>query len=242
MFTRIIPVFILMMFMAACNATSDEATIPESDSVAVVEATDAPVIEDPTLAPTVEEVVVEPTAEAVAVEPTLVPTIEPTAIPTIEPTPEPPTSIYNAPDWTNLQLVNAATGATFTLADFAGKTVLVEPMATWCGNCRAQQGYIATAMESLNPDEFVFISLSVGENVSNSVLADYAVRNNFPQLFAVATDDLTRALVDNFGFSVTSPPSTPHFIISPIGTVSALTTGFHQADAIIQEVTAAQNS
>ncbi|MGB7339350.1 MAG: redoxin family protein, partial [Phototrophicaceae bacterium] len=169
-------------------------------------------------------------------------TVAPTAIPTSQPTTVPVTNAYNAPDWTNLQLVNAATGATFTLADFAGKTVLVEPMATWCSNCRAQQGYIATAMASLNPDEFVFISLSVGENVTNGVLADYAQRNGFPQIFAVATTDLTRALVDNFGFSVTTPPSTPHFTISPIGTVSNLTTGFHQPDAIIQEVTVAQSS
>jgi hypothetical protein len=35
------------------------------------------------------------------------------------------------PDWLTLPLTNARTGETFTLADFAGKTVFVHPMATW---------------------------------------------------------------------------------------------------------------
>ena len=40
--------------------------------------------------------------------------------------------------WQQLPLVDARTGESFTLADFAGKTVYVEPMATWCTNCRQQ--------------------------------------------------------------------------------------------------------
>ena len=77
-----------------------------------------------------------------------------TEMPTlVDPTSEPTnvvSSAYNSPDWTNLPLVNARTGDTFTLADFAGKTVFIEPMATWCPNCRAQQGYVREAMGSLD--------------------------------------------------------------------------------------------
>ncbi|KPK07150.1 MAG: hypothetical protein AMJ56_13680, partial [Anaerolineae bacterium SG8_19] len=40
------------------------------------------------------------------------------------------------PAWQQLTLTNARTGETFTLADFGGQTVFVEPMATWCSNCR----------------------------------------------------------------------------------------------------------
>ncbi len=39
--------------------------------------------------------------------------------------------VYSAPEWTRLPLVNARTGASFTLADFAGKTVYVHAMADW---------------------------------------------------------------------------------------------------------------
>ena len=229
MFKRLFPIVLIVFAITACdvlNAT-EEAVIDEAESVAQ-EATDVPV----------EPTDVEPTTE-----PTDMPTVEPTAEPTLEPTPAPVSdSAYNGPEWTNLPLVNARTGETFTLASFAGKTVFVEPMATWCTNCRAQQGYVRTAMESLDEDDFVFISLSVGENVSNQVLANYAVDNNFPQVFAVATDEITAALIENFGFSVTTPPSTPHFTISPTGVVSDLSTGFDQPDAIIEQVTTVHNS
>lgn len=226
MFKRLIPLIVLVFMITACDAltATEEAVIEETEAVAQ-EATDVPVE--------------EPTNEPVAVEPA----VEPTNVPTLEPTPVPQSdSAYSAPEWTDLQLVNARTGETFTLADFAGKTVFVEPMATWCTNCRAQQGHVSVAMDSLNNGDFVFISLSVGENVSNDTLANYAINNNFPQVFAVATDELTVALIENFGFSVTTPPSTPHFTISPTGTVSDLSTGIHRPDALIEEMTAAQNS
>ena len=41
------------------------------------------------------------------------------------------------------------TDQTFTLADFAGKTVYVEPMATWCTNCRQQLGNVTEAKAEL---------------------------------------------------------------------------------------------
>lgn len=245
--------FVLVIFMlTGCNALSEEV----ADSQEVVEqATEVPATveasAEPVIEPTIEassvaievEPTIEPTAEPVVIEATVEPTSISTVVePTVEATSISVSNAYNAPEWTNLTLINARTGESFTLADFAGKTVFVEPMATWCPNCRAQQGQVSQAMSSLNTDDFIFISLSVGENVSNAVLADYASRNGFPQIFVVAGQDISNALVEQFGFSVLSPPSTPHFIISPSGTVSSLVTGSHRADMLIEEVTNAQNS
>lgn len=235
---RCIPIILILLIVTACDTFADNAddvVLEDTSAQDVAQvATDVPV-EDPTSEP----VVVEPTRiPPTDISPTSVP-VQPTDVP---PTSEPETASYNAPDWTNLTLTNAQTGTTFTLADFAGKTVLIEPMATWCPNCRTQQGYVAQAMEQVNTDDFVFISLSVGENVSNQTLANYAVNNGFPQIFVVATPEFTNALVQDFGFSVTTPPSTPHFTISPIGTVSSLSTGYHQADDLVNELLAAQNS
>lgn len=142
---------------------------------------------------------------------------------------------YDAPAWTSLTLTDAQTGDSFTLADFAGKTVFVEPMATWCSNCRAQQNRVMQAMRELNSDEFVFISMSV-EGISDERLANYARQNGFSQQFVVATPDLLSALVNQFGRSVTNPPATPHFIIAPDGTVTDLSLGSKSADAILQQV------
>src|SRR5689334_22494269 len=66
-----------------------------------------------------------------------------------------------SPAWLTLPVVDAHTGETFTLADFAGKTVWVEPMATWCTTCRGQLPNVEAARVALNSDQYAFISFSV---------------------------------------------------------------------------------
>ncbi len=137
------------------------------------------------------------------------------------------------PDWHNITLIDARTGASFTFADFSGRTVWVEPMATWCTNCRAQMRQVIEAQRTLNDDNFVFISLSVAENVSNEALAAYADREGFDWAFALTPPELLQALTEQFGRAVITPPSTPHFIISPNGITSPLSTGSHNAAEIV---------
>ena len=70
-------------------------------------------------------------------------------VPTGTPTGGPSATVTTAPTiaapvidaaWAQTELTDAATGQTFRIADLAGKTVIVEPMAIWCVNCLAQQG------------------------------------------------------------------------------------------------------
>jgi cytochrome oxidase Cu insertion factor (SCO1/SenC/PrrC family) len=143
------------------------------------------------------------------------------------------------PAWQTVSLVNAATNENFTLADFAGKTVYVEPMATWCTNCRAQQGQVRATREQLGEENYVFISLSVEPNDTTAGLAEYLVRENFPWTFAIAPTEMVQSLVEQFGRTITNPPSTPHFVISPTGAVSQLMTGQHSAERLVAELTAA---
>ncbi|MEO8394837.1 MAG: hypothetical protein ABI700_17715, partial [Chloroflexota bacterium] len=65
------------------------------------------------------------------------------------------------PAWMSTVLTNAETGATFMLGDFPEKTVYIELMATWCTNCRQQQGYVRDILDKMSADNYVFISLSV---------------------------------------------------------------------------------
>lgn len=143
------------------------------------------------------------------------------------------------PVWQTLPLVDARTGEAFAFADFAGKTVFVEPMATWCTNCRQQLANVRAAREQLNSDEVVFIGLSVEVGLENVTLADYQQTNNFDWTFAVVTQEMLAELVGVFGRTVTNPPSTPHFIIRPDGSVTSLVTGIEPADAIVAEIRAA---
>jgi thiol-disulfide isomerase/thioredoxin len=142
--------------------------------------------------------------------------------------------------WQQLVLTNARTGETFTFADFAGKTVFVEPMATWCSNCRQQLGNVSAAKAQLNSDEVVFVALSVETNISDAELAQYADAAGFDWLFAVATPELLQGLVSTFDRTITNPPSTPHFIIRPDGSTTALVTGIEPPELLIEAINAAR--
>ncbi|MCU0479962.1 MAG: redoxin domain-containing protein [Anaerolineae bacterium] len=140
------------------------------------------------------------------------------------------------PTWQTLPIVNARTGETFTFADFAGKTVFVEPMATWCSNCRSQLRNVSNARAQLNNENVIFVALSVEAGLANDTLSDYAQDNGFDWHFAVVTPELLTELVAIFGRTVTNPPSTPHFIIRPDGTTTALKTGIESADDIVAQI------
>ncbi len=185
----------------------------------------------------------QPTTEAI-IETTAVPTEAPPADIPATPTPEvavaeaapvteeAPAASADLPAIQMVALTNAATGASFTLADFAGKTVLVEPMATWCTNCRAQLGNVIQAKNRLD-DNFVFVALSVGENISNADLASYAERQGFDLVFAVASSEMLTELTNSFGRASLTPPSTPHFIIRPDGSLTELFTGSKNTDTLV---------
>lgn len=147
--------------------------------------------------------------------------------------------VASLPTWQTLSLTNARTGETFTFADFAGKTVFVEPMATWCTNCRQQLGNVRSVYSQLDASQYVFVGLSVETNISASDLAQYADDNDFDWLFAVITPELLGELSAAFGRTITNPPSTPHFIIRPNGTTTDLTTGIESSEQILEQLNAA---
>jgi thiol-disulfide isomerase/thioredoxin len=140
------------------------------------------------------------------------------------------------PAWQSLPLTDVRDGASFTLADFAGKTVYVEPMATWCTNCRMQLFNVQQARTSLSEADFVFVGLSVETNLDQASLAQYAQGFGFDWAFAVASPELLQSLVDEFGRAIINPPSTPHFIIRPDGTFGELVTGIDTADQLVSRL------
>lgn len=182
-------------------------------------------------APATSEAIVE-----VTLPPTEIPQESDPATPTAETAAaqeaEQPAANANLPAIQTVSLTNAATGEAFTLADFAGKTVLVEPMATWCTNCRAQLGNVIQAKNQLGSD-FVFVGLSVGENITDADLATYANRQGFDLIFAVASAEMLSELTNSFGRASLTPPSTPHFIIRPDGSMTELFTGSKNSDTLV---------
>ena len=152
----------------------------------------------------------------------------------------------NRPDWHSLELVSAITGETFTLASLSGKTVFVEPMATWCTNCSRQLSAVNDAKAQLMAEElgedFVFLALSVEGNLANEKLASHAERIGSTIDFAVATPDLIRGISDSHGRGALNPPSTPHFIIKSNGEMTEVQTGMESSQEIYDELIAAHAS
>ena len=145
------------------------------------------------------------------------------------------TVAFAGPEWLTLPLSDARTGDSFTLADFAGKTVYVEPMATWCTNCRRQLNTISEGMAQL-PSDVIVVGLSVEPNLPNDVLAGYADDAGYSFLFAVATPEFIEAMVGEYGRNAANPPGTPHFIVRPDGSLSQLSTGFHSIGDIVAQI------
>ncbi len=141
--------------------------------------------------------------------------------------------------WREIPIVDARTGEAFTLAELEGKTVFVEPMATWCTTCRRQMTILRDVVVERDPDGFAFVGLSVETNLPSEDLARYVDGQGFGWTFAVMTPELLRALVDTFGRSVANPPATPHVIIRPDGTWTELSTGIRSADEISAALDAA---
>ncbi|MCU0475588.1 MAG: TlpA family protein disulfide reductase [Anaerolineae bacterium] len=197
----------------------------------------APAAPTPTLAPpTATPEAAAPTAEVAA--PTSDPAASVLAPPTDTPAPEVPQGAQAA--WLTTELTDARTGATFRLSDFAGKTVFVESMATWCSNCRAQMRNVREAIARLDPEQYVFIGLSVETNITSADLAAYADRQEFAWTFAVLSPEALITFSEAFGRSFTNPPATPHFVVKPDGTTDGLVAGtIHSVDALVAELTAA---
>ena len=135
---------------------------------------------------------------------------------------------FDAPTWATIPLRNARTGEVFTLADLAqeGFTVHVEPMATWCSNCRRQQQNVREVFNTGDAGNTIFISLSVETNLTDDTLVTYAANEGFGWTFAVADELLLQELVNAFGRTITNPPSTPTFVLFPDGTHTSLRTGY----------------
>jgi cytochrome oxidase Cu insertion factor (SCO1/SenC/PrrC family) len=139
--------------------------------------------------------------------------------------------------WQMLPLTDARTGQPFTLADFAGKTVYVEPMATWCTNCRQQLNVIRDQVRGqVDPEQVVFVSLSVETTLTPETLATYTTTHGYDWTFAVMSQELLQELAAQYGRTVTNPPAVPHFLIMPDGSTTDLSTGHHSAEKLLEKL------
>lgn len=151
-------------------------------------------------------------------------------------TPTPSASV-SADPLLALTLTDVRSGEEFTLGELAAAAgpVLLEPMAIWCSNCRAQQHEVKRAHDLA---DFASVSLDVDLSETPDDLAAYADREGFDWRFAMADASLYRLLQERFGVAATNPPSTPLVVIERDGTVRPLEfgRGTRGAEQLIAEI------
>jgi thiol-disulfide isomerase/thioredoxin len=135
--------------------------------------------------------------------------------------------------WATAPLVDVSTGETFRIADYAGKVVILETMAIWCSSCRAQQGDVQAALARLPADKVVFVVLDTDKSENAASLAAYRTKNGFEGRYAIAGNEVARALAADFGDQFLNPPVTPMLVIGTDGTVTRTDFGHKSTDQIV---------
>ena len=137
------------------------------------------------------------------------------------------------PAYLDVELTDAATGETFTLASLEGEVVAIEPMAIWCSNCKAQQNNVKEAYSDIADAGVTYISLGIDPGENEDALARYADRNEFGWTFVKSPTELSRELSDLFGPQILSAPSTPLIVLDANGDVFTQEWGFHDPDSLL---------
>jgi thiol-disulfide isomerase/thioredoxin len=138
----------------------------------------------------------------------------------------------DAPNWLATDLA-APDGSTVRLADFAGRPVVVELMATWCASCEDQQRVLQEARADL-PADAVLLSLDVDPASDPGALDDYAAARGFDWTFASAPVPLLRSLAEAFGDDAINPAATPILVIDRDGTAWMPPLGHKDRAAIVE--------
>jgi cytochrome oxidase Cu insertion factor (SCO1/SenC/PrrC family) len=149
----------------------------------------------------------------------------------------PVTAMAATPEWFDMELVDAQTGETFTMNDYAGKVVLLETMAMWCPNCVVQANEIRNLHDALgNPEDLISVSLDVDINEDAKSLGEYASGYGFDWHFAVAPLLVARALGNLYTAQYLNPPLNPMLIIDRDGNVHHLEYGIKDAETLQKAV------
>jgi thiol-disulfide isomerase/thioredoxin len=73
-------------------------------------------------------------------------------------------TLHSEPKATSNVAFTSTDGAELTLADYAGKTILVNFWATWCAPCRKEMPQLAALQTQLGGDNFEVLTIATGRN------------------------------------------------------------------------------
>lgn len=130
------------------------------------------------------------------------------------------------PPWFAVALTDVNTGKSFKIADFVGKVVLIDTMATWCPTCQGEMSQVQDLIDTVGPDRgLVAVSLDVDPNEDATILQKFAATNNFGWRIAIAPTEVGQFLATHYDVEYLNPPLQPMLIIDRQGGVWGLPFG-----------------
>ncbi len=133
--------------------------------------------------------------------------------------------------WKDIALDDVKTGETFTISGFSGKSVLLETFAVWCPTCKRQQDEIQKLHEELG-DSVVSVSVDVDPNEDESKVLEHLDRYGYDWRYAVADNEFTQDLINDFGINVVNAPSAPVIMVCENGDTRLLDFGVKTSDEL----------
>jgi cytochrome oxidase Cu insertion factor (SCO1/SenC/PrrC family) len=114
--------------------------------------------------------------------------------------------------WLDAELTDVATGETFRISDFRGRPVIVKSFAVWCSVCSRQLAEMARLVRMT--DDVVVVAIDLDQNEDAALVLEHIERNDFAGHFAISSQELTRALIDEFGTGIANPPRSPKVLVN----------------------------
>jgi len=138
--------------------------------------------------------------------------------------------------WMNVELTDVNSGDIFKVSEFRGKPVLLETFAVWCPTCTKQQRNLRKLHDTVGED-VISISLDVDPNEDEERVKEHTQNNGFNWRYSVAPIEMTKSLIDDFGASIVSAPSSPMILICEDGSFRKLGGfGARSADKLQEEI------
>ena len=119
-------------------------------------------------------------------------------------------------------------GGRVRLADYAGRVVLVEFWATWCGPCRLQAQILEELYKEVKGPSVEFLAISLGE--PDGIVRAFVEERPFPYPVAIDTEEV-------LGISLQVYALPTVMVVDPQGRITYLRPGLSDAETLRQVLT-----
>jgi cytochrome c-type biogenesis protein len=119
-------------------------------------------------------------------------------------------------------------GTKKSLADFKGKTILINFWATWCGPCKKEMPDLSKIYEELKDKNFQMIGMNVFQQPSAPKVEDFLKSNPVSYINIDCNDELVKAFAKASGNDMSAVPVT--FILDKEGIIVETVVGGRDKD------------